>query len=48
MKDSAIPFFKFEPAAWLTGSIRNYSLEHQAMFLAAASLIWRDSGFYKF
>lgn len=40
------PFFKFDSLRWLSGSIRMYSLEHQALFVNAAAAIWMEGGLY--
>ena len=40
-------WYKHDAAEWLSGSIRMFSLEHQALFTNIASIIWRDGGMYR-
>lgn len=40
------PFFKFDAAAWLSGTIRGFPLEYQAVFLTACAIVWRAEAVY--
>jgi len=39
-----LPYFKFEPSAWDTGSIQLCTFEHQGIFINICSMYWQRLG----
>ena len=47
MSDQVLPYFKFYPKKWMSGTVRDLDPMEQGVFIILCNLIWDNGGRYK-